>query len=49
MSPGVSRGLNVLFVLAVCAILLGAFAVQFLFGELPCPLCLLQRLALIGV
>src|SRR6185369_11215491 len=49
MTASVLRGLNVVFVLAVCAILLGAFAVQFLFGELPCPLCLLQRVALIGV
>jgi disulfide bond formation protein DsbB len=49
MTTSVSRGLNVMFVLAVCGILLGAFAVQFLFGELPCPLCLLQRVAFAGV
>jgi disulfide bond formation protein DsbB len=49
MTPALSRTLNTLFVLVVCAILLGAFAVQFAAGELPCPLCLLQRLAFFGV
>jgi len=49
MSPSLARMLNVVFVLAVTAILLGAFAVQFGAGELPCPLCLLQRLAMLGV
>jgi disulfide bond formation protein DsbB len=44
-----SRTLNAFFVLVVCAILLGAFAVQLLARELPCPLCLLQRLAMLGV
>jgi disulfide bond formation protein DsbB len=49
MTPSVSRTLNAVFVLVVCGILLGAFAVQFVVGELPCPLCLLQRLAMLGV
>ncbi len=49
MSAALSRTLNTFFVLAVCGILLGAFAVQFIFAELPCPLCLLQRLAMLGV
>ncbi len=49
MTPSVSRALNVVFMLAVCGILLGAFAVQFLARELPCPLCLVQRLAILGV
>jgi disulfide bond formation protein DsbB len=49
MSPSVSRAVNVVFVLCVCGVLLGAFAVQFGLRELPCPLCLLQRLALLGV
>jgi disulfide bond formation protein DsbB len=49
MTPGLSRTLNVFFMLAICAILLGAFTVQFAAGELPCPLCLLQRLAFFGV
>jgi disulfide bond formation protein DsbB len=49
MSPELGRKLNVLFVLAVTLILLGAYGVQFGAGELPCPLCLLQRLAMLGV
>lgn len=49
MTPQVARSLNVLFVLAVTLILLAAFGVQFAKGELPCPLCLLQRLAMLGV
>src|SRR5262245_16321889 len=34
-------------VLAVCGVLLGAFGVQFVEGELPCPLCVLQRMAML--
>src|SRR5262245_54647466 len=33
-------------VLAICGVLLGAFAVQFVQGEMPCPLCVLQRMAM---
>ena len=33
----------VLFVLAYTGVLLGAFTVQFVQGEFPCPLCMLQR------
>ena len=36
-----------LCVLGICAVLLGAFWVQFAQGEYPCPLCLLQRMAMI--
>ncbi len=39
--------LNVLALLVVTLILAGAFAEQIYFGELPCPLCLLQRVGLI--
>lgn len=35
-----------LFVLAYCGVLLAAFGVQFLMGEYPCPLCILQRMAM---
>ncbi|HXU52723.1 MAG TPA: disulfide bond formation protein B [Casimicrobiaceae bacterium] len=39
-----------LLVLAVVAgILVAAMAMQYLKGELPCPLCLLQRVAMLGV
>lgn len=34
-------------ILAICAVLLGAFSAQFIGGELPCPLCLLQRMAMV--
>lgn len=54
-SPGpqtqFSTVLNALALAGVCGILLMAFFWQFAFHELPCPLCLLQRLAfvLVGV
>ena len=35
--------LNTLGLYAIAGILLVAFAMQFALGELPCPLCLLQR------
>jgi len=37
----------VVFILAYCGTLLGAFAVQLVGGEFPCPLCMLQRYAMI--
>ncbi|MCJ2088158.1 disulfide bond formation protein B [Methylobacterium sp. E-005] len=40
-----ARTLNALGLLGCCAILLVAFGYQILLGELPCPLCLLQRAA----
>lgn len=42
-----SRVLNGLALLGVTAILAIAFAWQFVYGEIPCPLCLLQRVAFI--
>jgi disulfide bond formation protein DsbB len=45
--------LNHIFLLAmlavIAAILTGAMTLQFVYGELPCPLCLLERVALFGV
>lgn len=38
--------LNLLALLGITLILAVAFAEQFYFGELPCPLCLLQRVGL---
>jgi len=35
--------------LVVAGILTAAMVMQYAFGELPCPLCLLQRVALFGV
>lgn len=46
-------GLNYLYLIAVmaviAAILTTAMTLQYAYGELPCPLCLLQRVALFGV
>ncbi|KZD24304.1 disulfide bond formation protein B [Tardiphaga robiniae] len=36
--------LNVLALHALAALLVAAFAAQLILGELPCPLCLLQRI-----
>ena len=36
-----------LCILGICAVLIGAFVVQFGEGELPCPLCLIQRMCMI--
>jgi disulfide bond formation protein DsbB len=38
-----------LMMLVIAAILTAAMTLQYVYGELPCPLCLLQRLALFGV
>lgn len=43
------RKLNAAAMLAVCAVLATAFYSQFAQGELPCPLCLLQRIAFVAV
>lgn len=43
------HNLNCLALAVITAILAGAFAEQLLLGDLPCPLCLLQRAGLIAV
>jgi disulfide bond formation protein DsbB len=48
MLATVARGLNVFAVLAIGGIFLFAFYWQLVRGELPCPLCLVQRLGLLG-
>jgi disulfide bond formation protein DsbB len=44
---------NHLYLLAmvavIAAVLTAAAVMQYVFGELPCPLCLLQRVAMLGV
>ena len=35
------------WVLGVCVVVIGAFLVQFVGHELPCPLCILQRMAML--
>jgi disulfide bond formation protein DsbB len=49
VTSALARRLNAVFVLAMCAMLLGAYGVQFILRELPCPLCLLQRAGMLGV
>lgn len=41
--------LNALFIIVLGCVLLGAFAYQAIKHEDPCPLCLLQRLGMIGI
>jgi len=41
--------LNAACLVGACLPLLGAFWAQFAGGELPCPLCLLQRMAFLGI
>lgn len=43
------RNLNALIIVILSSILLSAFGVQIFMHEQPCPLCLLQRLGMIGV
>lgn len=45
IEDGTLRALNIAALYAVVAVLAAAFAVQFLLDNLPCPLCLLQRIA----
>ena len=49
MDTTLFRNLNALGALAVCLVLLVAFYEQFTKDSLPCPLCLLQRVACIAV
>ena len=49
ISAATSRTLNGLGLLAICAVLLLAFYDQFTSDDLPCPLCLLQRVGFVAV
>ena len=49
VSPRPSRTLNSIALIVVCGVLVGAYAFQFTLNELPCPLCLLQRVAFVAV
>lgn len=42
------RDLNAVVVLIICTVLISAFGVEFIWREVPCPLCMLQRLAMIS-
>jgi disulfide bond formation protein DsbB len=45
MTPANAMKLNAVALYAISAVLLVAFYFQIVLGELPCPLCLLQRVA----
>lgn len=49
LTADTSRTLNALGMLAICLVLILAFAYQFALDELPCPLCLLQRVGFVAV
>lgn len=49
MTPELSRTLNALGMLAVSLVLLLAYVYQLTLDELPCPLCLLQRVGFVAV
>lgn len=44
MTPARAVALNVAGLYALAGVLAAAFGAQFIWGELPCPLCLLQRI-----
>ncbi|AJC48838.1 disulfide bond formation protein B [Allofrancisella guangzhouensis] len=43
------KTLNAIEVMGITTIILMAFFFQFVMGEIPCPLCLLQRLGLLAI
>lgn len=47
--PRIETLLNVLIIYILAAILLAAFGVQLFLNEKPCPLCLLQRVGMLGI
>ncbi|MPY21581.1 disulfide bond formation protein B [Shewanella psychropiezotolerans] len=49
MTESFSRQLNALGAIAISLVLAFAFYSQFAAGELPCPLCLLQRVGFVAV
>ncbi|WP_171234105.1 disulfide bond formation protein B [Ruegeria sp. HKCCA6837] len=49
MTPELSRTLNAIGMLAVSLVLVLAYVYQFALYELPCPLCLLQRVGFVAV
>ncbi len=49
LSPERARVLNFVGLIVMLGVLLGAYGYQFTYRELPCTLCLLQRVAMIAV
>lgn len=48
MTPHLAIRLNALGLLAISIVLIFAFSDQLIYGDLPCPLCILQRAGLIA-
>lgn len=40
---------NLVFIFVLCGVLIAAYFYQYIMREPPCPLCLLQRLGMIGI
>jgi len=49
MNCSLAININIAALLIISVVLLGAYYVQFVKGEYPCPLCLLQRFGMLGV
>ena len=49
LSPELARLLNLIGMIAMIGVLIGAYIYQFSYRELPCTLCLLQRVAMMAV
>jgi disulfide bond formation protein DsbB len=49
MNPSTAKILNAAGAIGISTVLLGAYGVQFILWEFPCPLCLLQRVGMLGV
>lgn len=41
--------LNAIWALIICGVLYAALSIQYLDGEVPCPLCFLQRLGMLSI
>ncbi len=48
MNAPTARILNALGLLGLCMVLIVAFVDQIVLGDLPCPLCILQRVGFVG-
>jgi disulfide bond formation protein DsbB len=48
VAAALDRLLLILMLVALAAVLTAAMVMQYAFGEIPCPLCLLQRYAMFG-
>lgn len=49
MTPNTEKIINAIGILGLSLVIAGAYTIQYVFGELPCPLCLLQRVGMLMV